>query len=64
MDLEDLEAKKAKKKSHELGQDLSKLSVGELEALIAELKAEIARVEQALAAKRSSKNAAEAAFKR
>ena len=62
MDLEDLEPKKAK--SHELGQDLSKHSVAELTALIETLKAEIARVEEALAAKQSSKSAAEAAFKR
>ena len=44
MDLDDLEPKK--KKAYELGQDLSKLSVGELAELIEELKAEIARVEQ------------------
>jgi uncharacterized small protein (DUF1192 family) len=62
MDLEELEPKK--KKSHEIGADLTKLSVGELEALIATLKEEIARVEQVLSAKRSSLNAAEAAFKR
>jgi uncharacterized small protein (DUF1192 family) len=62
MDLGDLEPKKAK--SHDLGQDLSKHSVSELKALIETLKAEIARVEQALAAKQSSKSAAEAAFKR
>jgi uncharacterized small protein (DUF1192 family) len=62
MDLDDLTPKKPK--SHELGQDLSKHSVAELEALIDTLKAEIARVEEALAAKQSSKSAAEAAFKR
>jgi uncharacterized small protein (DUF1192 family) len=62
MDLDDLTPKKPK--GNELGQDLSKHSVAELEALIATLKAEIARVEEALAAKQSSKNAAEAAFKR
>jgi uncharacterized small protein (DUF1192 family) len=62
MDLEELEPKK--KKGHELGADITKLSVGELEALIAALKEEIARVEQTLAAKRSSLSAAEAAFKR
>jgi uncharacterized small protein (DUF1192 family) len=62
MDLEDLVPKKPK--GHELGQDLSKLSVGELQALIDTLKAEIARVEEALAGKQSSKSAAEAAFKR
>jgi uncharacterized small protein (DUF1192 family) len=63
MDLDDLQPPK-KPKSYELGKDLSKLSVRELEALIDELKAEIARVEQALNAKQSSKSAAEAAFKR
>lgn len=62
MDLDDLTPKKPK--GHELGQDLSKHSVRELEVLIATLKAEIARVEEALAAKQSSKSAAEAAFKR
>ena len=63
MDLDDLQPVK-KAKSYELGQELSKHSVGELEALIDVLKAEIARVEQALGAKQSSKSAAEAAFKR
>ena len=63
MDLDELQPVK-KPKSFELGQDLSKHSVGELEALIEQLKAEIARVEQALGAKKSSKSAAEAAFKR
>ena len=62
MDIEDLEPKKAK--GHELGADLSKLSVAELQALIAALKAEIARVEALLAAKQSSKTAAESVFKR
>jgi len=62
MSLEDLEPKKPK--GHETGTDLSKLSVGELKALIETLKAETARVEQTLAAKQSSKSAAEAAFKR
>jgi len=62
MDLDDLEPKKAK--SHVLGEDLSKHSVAELGALIETLQAEIARVEEALAGKQSSKSAAEAAFKR
>ena len=61
MDLEDLQPKKTKR--YELGQDLSKLSVGELKALIDDLKGEIARVEATLTAKQSSKSAAEAAFK-
>jgi uncharacterized small protein (DUF1192 family) len=62
MDLDDLTPKKPK--THELGQDLSKHSVAELEALIATLKAEIARVEEVLTVKQSSISAAEAAFKR
>ena len=45
MDLDDLVPKK---KSYELGQDLSKLSVGELAELIEGLKEEIARVQRAL----------------
>ena len=62
MSFEDLEPKKPK--GHEVGADLSKLSVGELAELIETLKAEIARVDQTLAAKQSSKNAAESVFKR
>ena len=53
-----------KAKGYELGEDLSKLSVGELKTLIEDLKSEVARVEATLAAKQSSKSAAEAAFKR
>jgi uncharacterized small protein (DUF1192 family) len=63
MDVDELQPVK-KPKGYELGQDLSKLSVVELKALIGDLKAEIARVEEALGAKQSSKSAAEAAFKR
>ncbi len=61
MDLSDLEPKKPK--AYELGQDLSKLSIGELTALVETLKAEIARVEATRAAKELSKSAADAAFK-
>ncbi len=64
MDTDDLAPPPKKAKSYELGQDLSKLSVGELQALIDDLKAEVARVEQTLAAKQSSKSAAESVFKR
>jgi uncharacterized small protein (DUF1192 family) len=63
MDLDELQPVK-KPKGYELGQDLSKLSVGELKALIGDLKNEIARVEETLGAKQSSQSAAEAAFKR
>jgi uncharacterized small protein (DUF1192 family) len=62
MDLDDLEPKK--KKAYELGQDLSKLSVGELAALVETLREEIARAEAARAAKQSSRSAADAVFKR
>jgi uncharacterized small protein (DUF1192 family) len=63
MDVDDLQPPK-KAKSYELGQDLGKLSVGELKELIETLKAEIARVEETLRAKQSSKSAAESVFKR
>ena len=62
MNLDDLEPKKVK--AYELGQDLAKLSIGELAALVETLKAEIARVKTTMAAKQSSKSAADAAFKR
>ena len=45
------------------GADISRLSVDEIEARIAALKAEIARLETALVAKRASRAAADAAFK-
>jgi uncharacterized small protein (DUF1192 family) len=64
MDTDDLAPPPKKPRSYELGQDLSKLSVGELKALIDDLKVEIDRVAATLAAKQSSKSAAEAAFKR
>ena len=62
MDLDDLTPKK--RKTHELGQDLSTHSEAELKELIETLQAEIARVEAALSAKQSSRSAAEEAFKR
>ncbi len=64
MDTDDIAPLPKKPRRYELGQDLSKLSVGELKALIEDLKGEIARVEATLGAKQSSKSAAEAAFKR
>ncbi len=48
MDTDDLAPPPKKAKRYELGQDLSKLSVAELRALIDDLKTEIARVEQTL----------------
>ncbi|MEP9372846.1 DUF1192 domain-containing protein [Mesorhizobium sp. KR1-2] len=50
--------------THVVGQDLSLLSVAELAERIAQLKAEIARLEVELKAKDATKNAAEALFKR
>ena len=64
MDTDDLAPPPKKAKSYELGQDLSKHSVGDLQALIEALKQEVARVEQTLHAKQSSKSAAESVFKR
>lgn len=64
MDTDDIAPLPKKTKSYELGQDLSKYSVGDLKALIQALRDEIARVEQTLTAKQSSKSAAESVFKR
>jgi uncharacterized small protein (DUF1192 family) len=55
-------AKKAK--AHEIGQDLSLLSVGELHERIQALRAEIDRLETELKAKGATKTAAEALFRR
>jgi uncharacterized small protein (DUF1192 family) len=52
-----------KKVSHEIGQDLSLLSVEELNERIALLTAEIARLEAAATKKRASKDAANSFFK-
>jgi uncharacterized small protein (DUF1192 family) len=64
MDTDDIAPPPKKAKTHELGQDLSKHSVGDLQALIEALKDELARVERTLNAKQSSKSAAESVFKR
>lgn len=53
-----------KKPSHEIGQDLSLLSVAELDERVALLEAEIARLKADRAAKLASKSAADAVFKR
>jgi uncharacterized small protein (DUF1192 family) len=57
-------AEPRKKIVHEIGQDLSQLSVFELKERIAALNAEIARIETAVQKKESSKNAADNFFKR
>jgi uncharacterized small protein (DUF1192 family) len=52
-----------KKISHEIGQDLSLLSVEELTERVALLKTEITRLEEAAAKKRASRDAANSVFK-
>jgi uncharacterized small protein (DUF1192 family) len=53
-----------KKIAHEIGQDLALLSVEELEARIALMQTEIARLEADIARKRSTRAAADQFFKR
>ena len=52
-----------KKISHEIGQDLSLLSLEELTERIALLKGEITRLEEAATKKRTSRDAADRFFK-
>ncbi|MBX9843162.1 MAG: DUF1192 domain-containing protein [Xanthobacteraceae bacterium] len=60
----DEEDRPKKKLVHEIGQDLTLLSVGELTERIALLKEEIARLEANMASKRASKSAADLFFKK
>jgi len=53
-----------KKTVHEIGQDLSLLSIGELTERIGQLKEEIARLEAAKASKSATRTAADQFFKR
>jgi uncharacterized small protein (DUF1192 family) len=55
--------KPKRKISHEIGQDLSLLSVAELNERVALLNAEIERLQVAAAKKRASKDAANSVFK-
>lgn len=61
MDLEELEPRK--KKDFEIGGDLSTMSVAELKELAETLRGEIARIEEAINEKESSRNAADSVFK-
>ena len=53
-----------KPRTHEIGQDLSLLSLGEINERIGLLRAEVARLEAELTAKGTTKSAAEALFRR
>lgn len=53
-----------KKPTHDIGQDLSLLSVAEIDERVALLKEEIARLEAAKSAKLASRNVADQFFKR
>ncbi len=53
-----------KRITHDIGQDLSLLSVGELSERVALLRDEIARIEAEIARKRTSKSAADTFFKK
>lgn len=55
---------KKKAKVHEIGENLERLSAGDLTERIGQLKAEIVRLEAELSTKGASKAAAEAFFKR
>jgi uncharacterized small protein (DUF1192 family) len=63
IDLDELMPKKPKAQTI-MGEDLSAMSAHELEARIATLEAEIMRTKEALNARASTKNAADAFFKR
>ncbi|MER2535690.1 MAG: DUF1192 domain-containing protein [Rhizobiaceae bacterium] len=58
------EEPRARPRPHEIGQDLSTLSVGELNDRIALLKGEIARLEAELRSKGTTRSAADALFRR
>ncbi len=60
----DEEAAPKKKLAHEVGEDLSTLSLSELAERIALLNGEIARIEEAIATKQASAEVAAAFFKR
>jgi uncharacterized small protein (DUF1192 family) len=53
-----------KKVTHELGQDLTLLSVGELQERIGLLRDEIVRLESDIARKQASRSAADVFFKK
>lgn len=60
----DDEDRPKKKIVHEIGQELTLLSVGELAERVAQLKEEIARLEANIATKQASKSVADQFFKK
>lgn len=64
MPIIDDEPPKKKKAAHELGEDLSTLSLNELEDRIGLLKTEIERIENVIRSKRTSADVAASFFKR
>lgn len=58
------EDRPVKKASHEIGADLSALSVDELRARISLLREEVGRIEAEVASKSSSRNTAESLFRK
>jgi uncharacterized small protein (DUF1192 family) len=60
----DDEDRPKKKITHDIGQDLTLLSVGELNGRIALLREEIARLEADIAKKQTSRSAADQFFKK
>jgi uncharacterized small protein (DUF1192 family) len=58
------EVARPKKKAHELGEDLSLLSVEELKERVLALKAEIERLEASIRSKEATRSAADTFFKR
>jgi uncharacterized small protein (DUF1192 family) len=60
----DEDDKPKKKVSHEIGQDLTLLSVEELAARVTLMREEISRLEADMANKRASRSAADQFFKR
>ncbi len=57
------EPMRPKARTHELGQDLTTLSIEELDERVAVLEAEIARLKEARASKEASRDAASAFFR-
>jgi uncharacterized small protein (DUF1192 family) len=62
--IDDDDNKPKKKFAHEIGQDLSLLSVDELAARVALMRDEIARLEADMTQKRAKRAAADQVFKR